>query len=765
MNRAQIDNILQQLLGSHLDEWWERDELTDKLVAMPHSLQKQVLRQLPVIWPVSYALFMAFVDEAGRAGSCLSPEQFDEWVKATLDVYEEHGLRQAQIFMREVESNFVCRLRGEDGIRLREVEGRLRPYAIGLLGREVAFATGPRPAFDTETLFLPEETALFPGREQNFLFLKFTITFQLMLERAGVFSFRPPPLDRWLNGFACRRQAEELYYLAEAARITALMEREFPGLMRDCRPLFSLLFRQHRPGGEPVGRMQGRLLEKIASPSSSPGRLPATEVERAFEAQFDPANGPAAARALVEDFFSAQKKDEKGRAAVPLPFMGPLPAAEALALTDERRARLKNRFVDLLAAALLPVASAVGLEEDGSLAQEPDKAEHPVGRELADGLLMLFQEKDSGQGLTGDSADNAHPGLTLLNDAGFELPDELADIARQVSRAEGGIPSEYIVSAAGRAGSGLAVNRPIEGPDGEAAPEEGAHQGMIRYDEWDYRRQGFRKNWCHLRVREVSPLGGTFVNATLGKYKGLLSNLKRQFEMMSLRERLVKRRRDGDEIDLDAVIEAVADSRAGLAPSERLFIRRRRDDRDIAALFLVDMSSSTEGWVGTAIKESLILMCEALEVLGDRLAIYGFSGMRRTRCEMFTVKEFSEPYTGAVKDRIAAIAPREYTRMGPALRHAATILGRSDAAIRLLVTLTDGKPEDYDGYKGAYAIEDTRHALIEAKAAGIHPFCITVDRTAHDYMARMFGEVNYIFIDDVTRLPVRMPEIYRNLTT
>jgi nitric oxide reductase NorD protein len=103
--------------------------------------------------------------------------------------------------------------------------------------------------------------------------------------------------------------------------------------------------------------------------------------------------------------------------------------------------------------------------------------------------------------------------------------------------------------------------------------------------------------------------------------------------------------------------------------------------------------------------------------------------------------------------------------MGPAIRHATSLLGKTDARVRLLITLTDGKPEDYDDYKGEYAIEDTRHALLEAKMAGIHPFCITIDHQAHDYMDHLYGPVNYIFVNDVRKLPLRMPEIYRVLTS
>jgi nitric oxide reductase NorD protein len=177
------------------------------------------------------------------------------------------------------------------------------------------------------------------------------------------------------------------------------------------------------------------------------------------------------------------------------------------------------------------------------------------------------------------------------------------------------------------------------------------------------------------------------------------------------------------------------------------------------------MSSSTEGWVGKALKESLVLLSESLHSVGDRYAIYGFSGMRRNRSEIFRIKEFTESYTETIKNRIAAISPMDYTRMGPPIRHFTEILKKIDTKIRLLILLTDGKPEDYDDYKGQYAIEDTRHALLEAKTAGIHPFCISIDRQAQDYLGHLFGEMNYIFIDDVKKLPWQVPNIYRILTS
>lgn len=263
----------------------------------------------------------------------------------------------------------------------------------------------------------------------------------------------------------------------------------------------------------------------------------------------------------------------------------------------------------------------------------------------------------------------------------------------------------------------------------------------------------------------MSLLHSTFVDTALDKHRGLLLKLRRQFEFMKTNEHFVRRQREGDDIDLDAIVEARGDQRAGISPSSKLFVRLQRNERDIATIFLVDMSNSTEGWVGTVIKEALVLLCEVMDVAGDPYGILGFSGMRRSRCDIYRIKDIEEPYNREIHQRINSIMPREYTRMGPALRYASDKLKHYEARTRLLVTITDGKPEDYDDYKGDYAIEDTRKALMEARGIGIHTFCITVDREAHDYLPQMFGRGNYIFIDEIDKLPMRMIDMYRQLTS
>jgi nitric oxide reductase NorD protein len=200
--------------------------------------------------------------------------------------------------------------------------------------------------------------------------------------------------------------------------------------------------------------------------------------------------------------------------------------------------------------------------------------------------------------------------------------------------------------------------------------------------------------------------------------------------------------------------------------TDRLHLRRHKTERDLAVMFMIDMSGSTKGWINEAEREALVMLCEALEILGDRYAIYGFSGMTRKRCEIYRVKRFDEPYSTEVKRRLAGIAPQDYTRMGAAIRHLSVRLRAIEARTRLLVTLSDGKPDDYsDNYRGEYGIEDTRQALIEAHRTGIKSFCITIDREARSYLPHMYGPVNWTLVDDVRRLPLKVADIYRRLTS
>ena len=352
----------------------------------------------------------------------------------------------------------------------------------------------------------------------------------------------------------------------------------------------------------------------------------------------------------------------------------------------------------------------------------------------------------------------------MLDGMPVESPARVKDLLSSLAHDLGEVPAEYLDVTDGDYRRERAPDE--QTPAAPAAPATIPEEGTLFYNEWDYNRRHYRKNWCVLREVDIEPGSADFIDTTLERYALQVRQLRRTFEMLRGEEKQLKKQPAGDDIDFDAVITAFADLRSGRELPEQLFRRRLKTERDVAVMFMVDMSGSTKGWINDAERESLVMLCEALEVLGDRYAIYGFSGITRKRCEIYRIKRFNEAYDQTVRKRIAGIRPQDYTRMGVAIRHLAALLNAVDARTKLLITLSDGKPDDYsDNYRGEYGIEDTRQALVEAKRRGIHSFCITIDREAREYLPRMYGAVNYAVIEDVARLPLKVADVYRRIST
>jgi nitric oxide reductase NorD protein len=363
---------------------------------------------------------------------------------------------------------------------------------------------------------------------------------------------------------------------------------------------------------------------------------------------------------------------------------------------------------------------------------------------------------------TPDQDGNTQYELTLDGEP-LTPPQNVQQLFDSILQDIGEIPDDYLAAAGD---GGYRKSKPIERDPADVWKGVYHEEGAFFYNEWDHKRRHYRKNWCVLRELDVHPGSAGFIALTTAKYAPQVAQLKRTFELLRGEDRLLKRQKNGDDIDLDAVIAAYADMKSGMELTERLLVKRHKAERDLAVIFMVDMSGSTKGWINDAEREALVMLCEALEVLGDRYAIYGFSGITRKRCEIFRVKRFDEPYSDVVKSRIAGIQPQDYTRMGVAIRHLTTLLNQVEARTKLLITLSDGKPDDYsDNYRGEYGIEDTRQALVEAHRSGIKPFCITIDREARDYLPHMYGPVNWTLVDEVARLPLKVADIYRRLTT
>jgi len=764
MNVEVLKETFYSLVSPDLPNEWDVEEAVENLSAMDEQQCRTALDQVPVIWPVSHSLCFDYLKTVATALSCFEPDKLAGWVNSTLDQYERQGLRAAQRYMADVEGNYLCPLRGESGISFSQVRGRLLPYLRGLSGRPLELQPSEEVYTDTSTVFVPHEVTLYGDDAANIFLYKLIATYQwgyiacssyTVHERPGFpGSENGPPDSLWLQGFLNAfdnpQLAADIYHLLETARVTAFLEKELPGLMR--RKGMLLLNEGARrccPGTDtgPLSFLRAVLLGRDWLSSRDVISGASLELVRQYR---DHARSPLDSVRLTRVLYDLlHNTTTQYRPVTPLLYQGFMRLDAVRHARNLRLETVKEQFVEALAVRLIQ-GSGTKKQETGSAEGEGTESAHP---ESAGTAVVI----EGGKGPQPAGSDETVV-ITIGNEQ-VELDDELRQLAGNIIADLGYLPEQYVSSAVGRAGSGYAPFR-AESPG--TGPELNA---PVVYDEWDYRRSDFRKKWCSVIEKEIPLIRSNFYHVTREKFHGEIIRLRYQFEMMRTSERFVRRQRDGDDIDLDSLIESVSDARAGLAPSDRLFIRLKRDERDIAVLFLVDMSNSTQGWVNEAIRESLVLLCEALEIVGDRYGIYGFSGMRRLRSEFFHIKHLDEPYDSTVKQRISSIAPREYTRMGPAIRHAAKLLGAVDSRVRLLVTLSDGKPEDYDDYKGEYAVEDTRHALIEAKAGGIHPFCITVDRHAQEYISHMYGSVNYTVIDDVKKLPHRIPEIYRMLTS
>ncbi len=323
------------------------------------------------------------------------------------------------------------------------------------------------------------------------------------------------------------------------------------------------------------------------------------------------------------------------------------------------------------------------------------------------------------------------------------------------------------------------AERWMSGESAEQTLEPG--EEAFEYDEWDRDLSDTRVGWCRVVEKKVKRGDRTFVELTRSRYRGVISSIRHQFQLMrpeSLRR--VANELDGDDYDLNALIDYVIDRRADGQQSERVYTRRLRRERDVAVSFLLDQSSSTARTIGRhplqpythpgrriieVEKEGLVLMSEALEAVGDPYSIYGFTSEGRRNVKFYIVKDFDEPYAGEVEQRIGGINYQNNTRLGAAVRHAAAKLRRQEARTRLLIVLSDGRPYDHDYGDARYARDDTREALRQARLDGITPFCVTIDRDSEAELRDLYGEVGYTIIDDVLSLPERMPAIYRRLTT
>jgi nitric oxide reductase NorD protein len=658
-----------------------------------------------------------------------------------------------------------------------------------LVGRKIGWAAGATTT-DGISIFLPTEIGVFGDQDANFQVYKVHTTHQAGRLEFGSFRYRfgvdgehlastvqgrerrrlqapssPAviPMQRFFDLFDDRRLASELFALVEDARIDACVSRDYKGIRRWLRRVQELESGR-RPDVRRMALRQAFVENLLRASLGRPDtiRWPrglATRLERAV----------AALRLVERTGATVQDAAEVAAALYDL--------ASAIPNLPPERLSADWSELDEHAASKAPGPGGAGLHADEELPEgdevpyeSPDPFEYRG--EFKPELVQLLEE------LT-DQERTEQGGAPLTREEILELLENSAEI-------------EFAEDADDQPGDLDALLANIEHEAADRANDDAEHNGAgagdegtlwFRYDEWDFRANDYRPGWCRVGERTTPEGELDFYDETLRRYHGLVVETRRQFERMRPEWlRRLKRLEDGHEIDLDQAIEFHADKRAGAGPLARFYTRRNKIQRDVAVAFLLDMSGSTNEEIsrpssarsaegGKRIidieRESTVLVVEALEAIGDAYGIYGFSGQGRENVEFYVIKDLDEPFDDSVRRRIDKIEPIHSTRMGPAIRHTISKLNDHDAKVKILILLSDGRPEDeeYGRDRGEkeYAVHDTRRALIEARRQRITPFLITVDSAGHDYLRHLCDDMGYEVVADIESLPRRLPKLYRHL--
>jgi hypothetical protein len=705
------------------------------------------------------------------------------------------------------------------GLELAHVQGVLQLYcraltgtpvdvlgALALVHKGLGWVDDTAASTDGTRIFLPPRVERFPIWQDNFAWLKVVATHQVAHLEFGSFAFSfdtpstlfsdrrslhetatrqrweaqgqqqrliPPCLtamERFLGLFANRRLALDIFTVLEDCRLDARIAAVYPGMRSALRRAqAAALASRPRIEALPVQETLVELLLRMSLEGFTELSVPQDDEEVALllacvlhrlrtvgATVEDTAEATLRAYTLISPMANVRQAAERWRTAA---FDAPGDFSEAAYET------------------LLRQWSATRLAGDAPGAGQTYRRLPPVDYrgDFKPALVQLLAQLQRGQHRRDDGSELSREVLEQALQAGVEVVwDEEYDgpntgiplLVRNLLQ-EVGVP---LLPAGG--GSRQAN-------DAQGGPLEAHEVRTYVYDEWDCCDVAYKPRWCLVKETVLAEGELTFYDATLRQYRALLTALTRQFErLLPTRVRKVCRLVDGEDLDLNAALEAWADLRMHVPPEEKIYWRRDHVQRDVAVAFLLDMSASTAEPLDMGdpdakrlidlAKESLVLLIQALQVVGDTYGIYGFSGYGRDNVEFYVIKDLEERFGDRIKRRLDTITPAHATRMGAAIRHAIAKLESRDAATRLLLLLSDGRPQDRDyprnGIDKDYAVHDTHIALLEAKRKRITPFCLTVDQAGHDYMQAMCGDIGYEVLESIASLPTRLPTLYRTLT-
>lgn len=699
--------------------------------------------------------------------------RFENWFKAGMEVlaYSVEGARA--YFGLESQRSLASVEQALSGVPLRQVARTIKLFVQGLCGSDVQIQALPDTVTDIPAratvsadgriIALPALLRKYQTYDENVrLYLVMAAheaghiecgTYRLTLDslqdvvtavcdRYGRGAQQPASLAALFRLYPHPRLMQDLWTVLEDARVEAHLQREYPGLQRD--------------------------LQRVAGEAVTPR---------------DPAHGLTVKELLV-DCLLRLSTGESIESAVPRAVQSEVALLWSMCapvlvpgVSAEEALRLVHAVYVRMEELLAPKAEMIqgdpvqdnpeelGVGPTGS--EETGEPYRPMTNWVYRGEMNPeFISRDQAPGQQDMDAEGQAPGERVASGGGGSKEQS----GNQKSSGGERHDSMSDVMGGGRALPAVVdelLALPVEErPLGEAAGAKG-----IRYPEWDVTIQDYRVQWCQVVEQPAESGSDDAVVAALTTHRSAVKSLRRFFE--SLRPPAFRRtaaQADGEDLDIDALVRRVAEQRAGMEGSDRIYVRHEKKERDVAVAFLVDVSGSTSRQLesGRRVidieKESLVLLCEALEAVGDQYAVYAYSGQGRAQVEFSIVKEFDEPLGRATAHRLGGLVPRQQNRDGAAIRHATAKLRACEARTKLLMLVSDGRPLDGD-YKDDYSLEDTKAALREARQAGIDPFCVTIDAAADAYLRRMYGDVRFAVIDRVESLPARLPRIYQRLTT
>ena len=598
--------------------------------------------------------------------------------------------------------------RGLGGARDVEIKAATPETSAHRLSRRRALGRSAErlatPSFDGETLRLPERIAAFPERDAN-------VALYLWLAAAAVFARRP------------RREQDplraDIRLLQAAQKMTRDTLAECPGLRRPYAAL-ALETRQRRPERRlpwAEAAVEAAILHLLGAPP------PKNDLAMALSAAV---NGQA-------DDLSVFAAPRGYRPFLPVPLWPDLrPLAD--------RTKTPREETPHADAATPPDAEPGTFKASRKPSDQAARKDSLILHKF-EAILSWAELLNINRRIDDDDEDNAR---------------KAADDQDEIGLAE--VPQ--------RARTRLRLHLDLSPEEAEFERLAGVHV----YPEWDHRKWSYLPDYCRVLAGEAAPAPQPREAPADARAQRRIRSVRRQFETLRPRRVQLTRQVEGHDIDIAAAIEARVDLATTGEHSDRVYLATRSQERDLAVSILLDASRSTETYVAgrqviEIAREALLALAWGLDACGDDTAIDAFSSRRRDRVFVQSCKGFDEPMGAAVEARIAALRPGHYTRLGAALRHVSTRLAERPRQRRLLLVLTDGKPNDIDHYEGRYGIEDTHMAVREARRRAQSVFGVTIDAKSQAPFSRIFGKGGYVVIPDPEKLVAALPHLYRHLVT